>query len=256
MPYGNSSYSMADNNNILINLEKISFVFPDGKRVLEDLDLCLNKNERLGLIGPNGSGKTTLFRVIMGLFKATSGKLSIFGREMTHKKDFIPVRQQIGLLFQDADDQLFSPTVLDDVAFGPLNQGKSPEEAKEISREILSSLGLQNFEDRITYKLSGGEKKLVSLATVLAMKPKVLLLDEPTTGLDIETTKKIIHVLDVTDVASIIISHDMDFIQRTSGTIYGMANGKILPDRGEYAHSHVHTHGHGEVPHIHSDISD
>ncbi|MBN2418357.1 MAG: ABC transporter ATP-binding protein [Deltaproteobacteria bacterium] len=246
---------MADKD-ILIDLAKISFFFPDGKRVLEDLDLCLHKNERLGLIGPNGSGKTTLFRLIMGLLKPASGRLTIFGREMVNKKDFIPVRQRIGLLFQDADDQLFNPTVLDDVAFGPLNQGKSPEEAKEISREILASLGLDNFEDRITYKLSGGEKKLVSLATVLAMKPEVLLLDEPTTGLDIKTTKKIIRVLESIDVSSIVISHDMDFIQHTTETIYGMVNGKIQPDRGEYAHSHIHAHGHGEVPHTHSDIAD
>ena len=255
MPDGDISYSMADTD-ILINLKKISFVFPDGKRVLEDLDLCLKKNERFGLIGPNGSGKTTLFRLIMGLLKPTSGKLTILGREMIHKKDFVQIRQKVGLLFQDADDQLFSPTVLDDVAFGPLNQGKIPEEAKEISREILSSLGLENFEDRITYKLSGGEKKLVSLATVLAMKPEVLLLDEPTTGLDVETTKKIIQVLESIDVSSIIISHDMDFIQRTTGTIFSMVKGKIQPDKGEYAHSHVHAHGHGEVPHTHSDISD
>jgi cobalt/nickel transport system ATP-binding protein len=255
MPYGNSALSMADTD-ILINLKKISFIYPDGKRVLEELDLCLRKKERLGLIGPNGSGKTTLFRVIMGLLKPTAGSLTIFGREMINKKDFMPVRQRIGLLFQDADDQLFSPTVLDDVAFGPLNQGKSPAEAREISREVLSSLGLENFENRITYKLSGGEKKLVSLATVLAMKPEVLLLDEPTTGLDAETTKKIIRVLDSVDVASVIISHDMDFIHHTAETVYGMVKGKIRPDRGEYAHSHVHAHGHGEVPHTHSDIPD
>ena len=244
---------MADTD-ILINLKKISFIYPDGKKVLDGLDLSLKKKERLGLIGPNGSGKTTLFRLIMGLLKPSSGTLTIFGREMTDKKDFMPVRQKIGLLFQDADDQLFNPTVLDDVAFGPLNQGKSPSEAKEISRGILSSLGLKEFENRITYKLSGGEKKLVSLATVLAMKPEILLLDEPTTGIDVETTKKIVSVLEAIDVSSIIISHDMDFIQRTSGTIYGMVNGKILPDKGEYAHTHVHTHGHGQVPHTHSDI--
>lgn len=244
---------MADTDK-LINLKKISFIYPDGKKVLDGLDLSLKKKERLGLIGPNGSGKTTLFRLIMGLLKPSSGTLTIFGREMTDKKDFMPVRQKIGLLFQDADDQLFNPTVLDDVAFGPLNQGKSPSEAKEISRGILSSLGLKEFENRITYKLSGGEKKLVSLATVLAMKPEILLLDEPTTGIDVETTKKIVSVLEAIDVSSIIISHDMDFIQRTSGTIYGMVNGKILPDKGEYAHTHVHTHGHGQVPHTHSDI--
>lgn len=255
MPDGSNSYSMACTDT-LITLENISFIYPDGKRILDGLDLDLKKGERLGLIGPNGSGKTTLFRLIMGLLKPTSGKLIIFGREMTHKRDFMPVRQKVGLLFQDADDQLFNPTVLDDVAFGPLNQGKRPAEAKEISREVLALLGLEGFEDRITYKLSGGEKKLVSLATVLAMKPEVLLLDEPTTGLDVETTKKIIKVIESIDVSSIIISHDMDFIRRTTETIYGMVKGKILPDRGEYAHSHVHAHGYGEVPHTHSDITD
>jgi len=162
---------MADTD-ILIDLKNISFIFPDGKRVLEDLDLCLHKRERLGLIGPNGSGKTTLFRLIMGLLKPTSGILTIFGREMVHKKDFVPIRQRIGLLFQDADDQLFNPTVLDDVAFGPLNQGKSAAEAKEISREILTSLGLQDFEDRVTYKLSGGEKKLVCNPVLKILKPE------------------------------------------------------------------------------------
>ena len=246
---------MADTDT-LIDLEQICFSFPDGKKVLDNLDLSLRKKERLGLVGPNGSGKTTLFRLIMGLLKSTAGKLTIFGRKMAHKKDFIPVRKKIGLLFQDADDQLFSPTVLDDIAFGPLNQGKSPAEAKEIAREILSSLELKGFEGRITYKLSGGEKKLVSFATVLAMKPEILLLDEPTTGLDAETTKKIIRVLKSIDVSSIIISHDMDFIQQTTGTVYGMMKGRIIPDMGEYAHTHVHTHDHGSVPHVHSDISE
>jgi cobalt/nickel transport system ATP-binding protein len=191
----------------------------------------------------------------MGLLRPASGRLFIFGKEMTNKKAFLPVRQRIGLLLQDPDDQLFNPTVLDDVAFGPLNQGKSPEEAREISREVLLSLGLGGFEERITYKLSGGEKKFVSLATVLAMKPDVLLLDEPTTGIDPETTRKIVHALESIDVSAIIISHDMDFIQATTRVIYGMVEGGITQDRGEIAHSHVHAHGHGQVPHIHSDIT-
>ena len=244
---------MADTD-IYIKLDKISFSYLDGKMVLNNLDLHLHKKERIGLIGPNGSGKTTLFKLIMGLLAPGSGKLEIFNREMTLKKDFIPVRKKIGLLFQDADDQLFSPTVLDDVAFGPLNQGKSIKEAKAVAREILTSLGLDEFEERVTYRLSGGEKKLVSLATVLAMKPRVLLLDEPTTGLDVDTTNKIIQVLDDTDISSIIISHDMDFIQMTTDKVYGMVDGKITVDKGEYAHSHTHSHGHGSVPHVHSEV--
>ncbi|MBN1903674.1 MAG: ABC transporter ATP-binding protein [Deltaproteobacteria bacterium] len=239
----------------LITLEKISYSYPAGKQVIKDLDLCLKKGQRLGLIGPNGSGKTTMFRLIMGLLRPDSGRLVIFGREMTNKKDFFPIRQRVGLLFQDPDDQLFSPTVLDDVAFGPLNQGKSIQEAKEISRKVLSDLGIGDFEDRITYKLSGGEKKLVSLATVLAMKPDILLLDEPTSGIDPDTTHKIIHLLESIAVSAIIISHDMDFIRHTTGVIYGMIEGRISKEGGEIAHSHVHTHDHGEVPHTHSDIS-
>jgi len=245
---------MADTD-IEIKLDKISFSYRDGKMVLENMDLNLHEKERIGLIGPNGSGKTTLFRLIMGLLRPSSGKLKIFNREMISKNDFIPVRQKIGLLFQDADDQLFSPTVLDDVAFGPLNQGKSIKEAKAIAREVLSSLGLEEFEERVTYRLSGGEKKLVSLVTVLAMKPRVLLLDEPTTGLDVHTTKKIIQVLDDLDISCIIISHDIDFIQRTTEKVFSIVNGKILADNGEYAHSHTHSHGHGSLPHIHSDIN-
>jgi len=142
-----------DKNNLLINLEDISYAYPGGSQVLRNLSFQLHHKERLGLIGPNGSGKTTLFHVIMGLLQPTSGKIEIFGNRLTDEKDFRPVRQQIGLLFQDADDQLFSPTVLEDVAFGPLNQGKPIRESKDIARDTLSSLGLEGFENRITYKL-------------------------------------------------------------------------------------------------------
>ena len=213
---------------MLINLEDISFSYTADRQVLKNLDFQLHEKEKIGLIGPNGSGKTTLFHIIMGLMRPSSGKIEIFGRRIKEEQDFRPVRQKIGLLFQDADDQLFSPTVLEDVAFGPLNQGKSVKEAKYIARETLNSLGLEGFEDRITYKLSGGEKKLVSLATVLAMKPKVLLLDEPTTGLDSETTDRIKMILTDIDISYVFISHNMDFISQTTDKVYGMANGKIF----------------------------
>ena len=121
-----------DKDNILIKLEDVSFCCPGGGSVLENLYFQLHEGERVGLIGPNGSGKTTLFLTIMGLLKPASGKMEIFGKEVKEEKDFRSVRQQVGLLFQDADDQLFSPTVLEDVAFGPLNQGKSVTEAKDI----------------------------------------------------------------------------------------------------------------------------
>jgi len=242
-----------DRNNLLINLEDISYSYPGGRPVLKDLCLQLRAGERIGLMGANGSGKTTLFHIIMGLLKPSSGAIEIFGREVRDEKDFRPVRQQIGLLFQDADDQLFSPTVLEDVTFGPLNQGRSAKEAIDIARETLSSLGLEGFEDRITYKLSGGEKKLVSLATVLAMRPNVLLLDEPTTGLDPETTQKIIDILNSIDISYIFISHNMDFISRTTEKIHGMINGRISLEGETIPHSHIHSHGYGKLPHTHSD---
>ena len=241
-----------DENNLLINLENVSFGYPGGGAVLKDLFFELRAKERIGLIGPNGSGKTTLFHVIMGLLRPTSGKIEIFRHPMRDEKDFRAVRQRIGLLFQDADDQLFSPTVLEDVAFGPLNQGKSVEEAKDIARETLNSLGLQGVENRITHKLSGGEKKLVSLATVLAMKPEVLLLDEPTTGLHPETTERIIGILKEIDISYVFISHNMDFIAQTTDKIYGMVDGQIFLEEEKISHTHAHAHGYGKVPHTHS----
>ena len=241
-----------DKNNLLIDLEDISFSYQSGRPVLKRVFFRLHDKERVGLTGPIGSGKTTLFHVIMGLLRPTSGRIEIFGQEMGDEKDFGPIRQRIGMLFQDPDDQLFSPTVLEDVAFGPLNQGKSAKDAKDIARETLVSLGLEGFEERITHKLSGGEKKLVSLATVLAMKPRILLLDEPTTGLDSETTERIISILNDIDISYVFISHNIDFIIQTTDKIYGMVDGQILLEEEKIPHTHAHAHGYGKLPHTHS----
>ncbi len=224
--------------------------------MLHDVSFNLFERERIGLIGPNGSGKTSLFHIIMGLLKPESGNIEIFGKKIESEKHFQGVRQKIGLLFQDPDDQLFSPTVLEDVAFGPLNLGKSVDEAKKIATETLDSLGLSGFENRITYKLSGGEKRLVSLATVLAMKPEVLLLDEPTTGLDQETTDKMIDILNRLDLAIVFISHNMDFIVKTTDKVCGMIRGRIVPEEETVLHTHVHAHGFGRLSHSHSHAED
>jgi cobalt/nickel transport system ATP-binding protein len=237
----------------LINLEHIHFEYHGSRPVFQDCSFQLHERERVGLIGPNGSGKTTLFHIIMGLLRPNAGRIEILGREMRGEKDFAAIRQKVGLLFQDADDQLFSPTVLEDVAFGPLNQGKSIDEAKDIAHRTLSSLGLGGFEDRITHKLSGGEKKLASLATVLAMQPTVLLLDEPTNGLDTKTTERIINVLNRIGIAYIFISHNADFIDQTADKIYGIAEGRITLEEEKVPHTHVHSHGYGRHPHIHSE---
>jgi cobalt/nickel transport system ATP-binding protein len=235
----------------IIELKGISFAYPGGKPVLQDLDFVLRKGERVGIIAPNGSGKTTLFHVIMGLQKPTAGSIRIFGEALREEKDFSAVRRRVGLLFQDADDQLFSPTVLEDVAFGPLNQGKSKRDAAAIARRELAFLGLAGFEERITFKLSGGEKRLVSLATVLAMEPEVLLLDEPANGLDTQTRSKLVDILCSLKIAYVLISHELDFLSATTDIIYTMEGGRILLDKESRPHQHVHAHPLGACPHEH-----
>jgi len=155
------------------------------------------------------------------------------------------------LLFQDPDDQLFSPTVIEDVAFGPLNLGHSRENALNIARQTLANLGLEGFEDRITFKLSGGEKRLVSLATVLAMEPDVVLLDEPLTGLDTDTTSKIAEIISNLDQSCIIISHDIDFLLYTTTKICTLKHGKIIFEDESQIHVHRHLHPHGRYSHEH-----
>jgi cobalt/nickel transport system ATP-binding protein len=234
-------------------MKDVCYSYPYSKsRVLDQLSFTLKKGNRLGLIGHNGSGKTTFLHIIMGLLPASSGTIRIFGNPVKTEKDFRIVREKIGLLFQNADDQLFSPTVLEDVAFGPLNLGKSPKEAREMSQNILNTLNLKGFEHRITHKLSGGEKKLVALASVLVMEPEVLLLDEPTTGLDESTRERIISVLNSLDISFIIVSHEYDFLVHTCTDIFSMKKGRIIYN-GESAllHSHYHTHKMGEFPHEH-----
>ena len=235
----------------LIRLKNICFDFPGGKPILKGLCLELNPSNRIGLMAPNGSGKTTLFHLIMGLIEPTAGTIELFGQPMNSETDFSAVRTRIGLLFQDADDQLFSPTVLEDVAFGPLNQGKTVEEAVALARSTLDFLDLKGFEDRITFKLSGGEKRMVSLATVLAMQPEVLLLDEPTTGLDRRTEHHLVAVLNQLGLPLILISHNPDFLSATVKHIYTMRDGKILFDEEYHIHHYSHSHPRGREPHRH-----
>ena len=238
-----------ETNSLLINLAGINFTYPGSSKVIHDLDLTFYRGSRLGIIAPNGSGKTTLLHIIMGLLKPDSGRIEIFGSRVKTEKDFEAVRHRIGLLFQDADDQLLSPTVVEDVAFGPLNLGKSPEQAKQTAVNTLRSLGLDGFEDRVTYKLSGGEKRLVALATVLAMEPEMLLLDEPSAGLDERTKARLVEVLSSLDLSYILISHENEFLYQLTNAICTMERGRIVP--GERIHRHAHSHPHGSHEHDH-----
>jgi cobalt/nickel transport system ATP-binding protein len=241
-----------NNEQPIICLNKISFSYPGtAVPVLDQLDFDFYPGDRTGLVAPNGSGKTTLFHIIMGLLKPDSGRVRLFGKTVCEEKDFVGIRPRIGLLFQDADDQLFSPTVLEDVAFGPLNLGKSKQKAVDISRRMLSSLGLEGFEDRITLKLSGGEKRLVALAAVLAMEPEVLLLDEPSAGLDEKTKQHLVQILKNLEISYIIVSHEFDFLAELAESIYTLQDGKIVLDTELHLHKHVHAHTYGRQPHKH-----
>ncbi len=201
----------------LITLKDICFGYTSGQIIMEGLDFELRQGDKIAISGQNGAGKTTLFHIMLGLLKPAKGTITIFGKQHRQEVDFKETRKRIGLVFQDPDDQLFCPTVLEDVAFGPLNMGAEPEEAADKARRILDELDILHLSDRVPFRLSGGEKRVVSLATVLAMEPEVLLLDEPSTGLDQSTTEKLIRIIDAYPLNGlVIISHDQEFISRVA----------------------------------------
>ena len=239
---------------VVIEMRDIGFQYPSGRNVLEHIDFKLEPGEKIGFIGPNGSGKSTFLHLIMGLLKPSTGEIRLFGKSARKEADFRSSRQRIGILFQHADDQLFSPTVLEDVAFGPLNQGYPPAEARAMALKTLDELDLRGFEDRVTYRLSGGEKKLVALATVLVMAPDVLLLDEPTTGLDETTIIRITDILNSLEIGYIIVSHEYDFLALTTRLIYSFQEGRIVFNGdASKIHSHYHSHSASSIPHRHSE---
>jgi cobalt/nickel transport system ATP-binding protein len=236
----------------IVELKQICFTYPGAEKpVLDHLDLTLNPGDRIGLMAPNGSGKTTLLHTIMGLCRPQSGSIRLFGAPMREEKQFSPVRPRLGLLFQDSDDQLFCPTVLDDVAFGPLNLGASRQGARQTARQVLERLGIAGFENRVTHRLSGGQKRLVALAAVLAMSPEMLLLDEPTSGLDTQVKQTLSDILTGLDISYFIISHEFDFIDTVTDRIFSMEKGRILSDEQIHVHAHEHVHKHGQHPHHH-----
>ena len=211
----------------LIELSGIHFGYPGHPPVLKGIDLQLFPAERLCLTGANGAGKSTLLRIVVGLLRPNLGRVVAFGRERLERTDFIEVKRRAGLVFQDPDDQLFCPTVIEDVAFGPLNLGKSKDEAKAIVNDVLERLRLGHLRDRITHKLSGGEKRLVTLAAVLAMEPDALLLDEPTNALDEPTTERIVEILNGLPQAMIVISHDPHFRRKIATRTLRLEHGVL-----------------------------
>ncbi len=213
----------------MIELDNLHFAYPGLPPVLAGASMRLGAGERLSITGANGAGKSTLLRMILGLQRPTRGAVTIFGQPRSREKDFHEVRRRIGLVFQDPDDQLFCPTVAEDVAFGPLNLGKTRDEALEIVTRTLADLDLTHLRDRVTHKLSGGEKRLVTLATVLAMSPEVLLLDEPTNALDPKNAARLTEIIDAQPLPILLVSHDPAFRERIAPCALELTEGRLVP---------------------------
>lgn len=214
---------------VLLGFRHLAFHYTPERPLLVDCDFELSAGQRVALLGPNGCGKSTLLHLAVGLLRPQGGSIEAFGRTCRRDEDFHEVRRRAGLLFQDSDDQLFCPTVAEDVAFGPMNLGKPREEVRRIVARTLRRLGLEGYEDRVTHKLSGGEKRLVALATVLAMEPEVLLLDEPITGLDETASNRVFEILTELPQAMLIVSHDRTFLKRIATRSLLLTGGKLEP---------------------------
>jgi cobalt/nickel transport system ATP-binding protein len=216
----------------LVCLEDVDFGYDPLRPVLRQCSFRLEAGQRIALRGANGSGKTTLLHLIVGLLRPNAGRVEVFGKPRAAERDFHEVRRRAGLLFQDADDQLFCPTVVEDVAFGPLNLGLPRGQVRRIVTETLESVGLAGYEHRITYRLSGGEKRLVALAAALAMRPEVLLLDEPTSGLDEQATERLTELLARLPHTMLVVSHQREFCRAVTRDAVTLAEGRIVgPDR-------------------------
>jgi cobalt/nickel transport system ATP-binding protein len=211
----------------LISLKDLTFAYPGGPPVLSGLNLDFRAGETLGLSGANGAGKSTLLFLIMGLLRPQGGTVEIFGRPRREERDFQEVRPSLGFVFQDANDQLFCPTVADDLAFGPLNLGVEHEEIHRRVDEVLDRLGLTGFERRVTYDLSGGEKKLVAIGAALTLRPRLLILDEPTAALDPGTVARLEDILAASTLPALIVSHDQDVLARVATRRLTVADGSL-----------------------------
>ncbi|KMK52018.1 cobalt ABC transporter ATP-binding protein [[Actinobacillus] muris] len=194
----------------ILTVEHLCIGYPQ-QPIIEQLSFQLHPNQRLMLQGEIGTGKTTLLHCLLGFIPFQQGSIKWFGKNCRQEADFEPLRGTIGICFQQPDDQLFGPTVLDDVAFGPLNQGLPEADAYRLARLQLAQLGIESLCERSVNQLSGGEKNFTALAGVLAMQPKVLLLDEPTNGLDHKNIDKLTALLKSLDLPMLIASHDRRF---------------------------------------------
>ncbi len=207
-------------------IDDLTFAYPKQPPVLEQVKLKIQPGERVGLIGPNGAGKTTLFLSTCGILRPTSGEMFVFGKAVK-AGTFNP---NIGLVFQNPDDQLFCPTVWEDVAFGPENLQLSPAEIKERVTEALTITGTHSLANRVPHHLSGGQKCMVAIATVLSMHPQLILYDEPSANLDLAARRRLIDFLETSEQTIIVSSHDLELILEVCDRVILLNQGQIIAD--------------------------
>jgi cobalt/nickel transport system ATP-binding protein len=216
--------------NKVIEISNLNFTYPDGTRALEEINLDVYENETLGIIGPNGAGKSTLLLHLNGLLNGND-KVKIFGKAVS-KKNITLIRQKVGLVFQDPQDQLFMPTVYEDVAFGPNNLGIPKQEIDRKVSSALEEVGLLDKRDNLSYHMSLGEQKRLSIATVLSMSPEILVLDEPNSNLDPASRRHLINLLKSLKVTKVLATHDMEMVLELCSKVVLLDKGKVI-DEGE-----------------------
>jgi cobalt/nickel transport system ATP-binding protein len=218
----------------VIETKDITYEYPDGTKALDKVNFNVDGGKIVALLGPNGAGKSTLFLHFNGILSPSTGSVIIDGVTVEYnKKDLMQIRQKVGIVFQNPDDQLFAPTVLEDVAFGPMNMGLPKEEVEIRVKEALLRVGMEGFEKKPPHHLSGGQKKRVAIAGILAMKPKIMVLDEPTSGLDPKGASQILRLLyklNHEGITIVISTHDVDLVPLYASKVYIISKGKIIKE--------------------------
>ena len=217
---------------IVLKKNDLNFIYHDGSHALKNVNIEIKKGEKVAIMGPNGAGKSTLFLHFNGLNEPTSGNIEVNGKKIGYeKKDLLEVRQKVGIVFQNPNDQLFAPSVKEDVAFGPMNLGLDYEEVEKRTKEALELVGMTDYEDKPPHHLSGGQQKRVSIAGIISMLPEILILDEPTAGLDprgVDQVLNIINKLNDMDMTIVISSHDVEMINDFADRIFVLKDGEII----------------------------
>lgn len=212
----------------MIEIRDVCFSYTENEPVLDKINISIKSGERVGIIGANGAGKSTLFKALLGLIDVR-GDIFIDDISM-NRQNLRKIRQKMGIVLQDSDNQMFMPHVIDDMMFGPMNYGMSREDAYNRAVEVLDKLGLNSIKDRHNYRLSGGEKRMAAIATILTMNPQIVLMDEPTASLDPYNRRKIIEVLNDLSITRVIATHDLDMVLETCDRVILMDNGQVIAD--------------------------